>query len=40
MTNAVDLVPIISLAAAIGGLAILARRTRGPRSDGEDPPAR
>lgn len=40
LTNSVDLVPFVSLAAAIGGLAILARRTRGPRSDGGDPPAR
>ena len=40
LTNQVDLVPIVSLAAAIGGLAILARRTRGPRSEGDDPPSR
>jgi hypothetical protein len=40
LTDGVDLVPIVSLAAAIGGLALLARRTRGSPPEGADQPGR
>ena len=40
LTNSVDLVPLVSLVAALGALAFLFLRTRGPRSGGDDRPAR
>jgi hypothetical protein len=40
LTNAVDLVPIVSLAAALGALGFLFVRTRRPGSGGGDPPSR
>ena len=36
LTNSVDLVPLVSLAAALGALGVLFLRTRGPRSGGDD----
>jgi len=40
LTETVDLVPIVSLAVAVGALAVLFLRTRRPRPDGGDPPSR
>jgi hypothetical protein len=40
LTNTVDLVPLVSLAAALAALAFLFLRTRGPRSGGDDRAAR
>lgn len=40
LTNSADLVPLVSLAAALGGLTLLFLRTRGPRSGGDDPASR
>ena len=40
LTDSVDLVPLVSLAAALGALGLLFLRTRGPRSDGDDPARR
>jgi hypothetical protein len=40
LTNSVDLVPVVSLAAALGALVFLFLRTRGPRSGGDDRPSR
>ncbi len=40
LTNSVDLVPLVSLAAALVALTLLVMRTRGPRSGGDDQASR